>query len=275
MLYLISQYALPLLIAALLGLLIGWLTCGRVKRPLWSGWVPVGVLAFVIGLFIAVLKLLPGRFGLWLDTALLFVVAYILGCCLGCWLRRLLRPESVDTKPSVVTVQTPLSPVMPLAPVSEPKPILVPPAVKAVVEAPITPEPVIAVPEPIIPVPEPVISVVASPPALSTEPTRPVGLAAPRGNKPDDLKLIKGVGRVLEKKLNEMGIWHFDQIVTMTDAELTYVSSASGFPGRAFRENWRGEASLLAQGVETDHAKAVKAGKVPSSLANPDDAKKK
>ena len=42
---------------------------------------------------------------------------------------------------------------------------------------------------------------------------RPSGLAAPRGGKADDLKRIKGIGPVNEKKLNALGIYHFDQIV--------------------------------------------------------------
>jgi predicted flap endonuclease-1-like 5' DNA nuclease len=99
---------------------------------------------------------------------------------------------------------------------------------------------------------------------------KPTGLPAPRGGKGDDLKLINGVGRSIEEKLHQLGIWHFDQIAKMSEAELRYISNFSGFPGRAIRENWAGESRILASGGETEHSKAVKAGKIPSSLDDPD-----
>jgi predicted flap endonuclease-1-like 5' DNA nuclease len=99
------------------------------------------------------------------------------------------------------------------------------------------------------------------------EGTRPSALASARNNKPDDLKLINGVGVAIEKKLNDVGIWHFDQVAQMSNDELTWVSAYSGFPGRAIRENWKGDSAILAVGGETDHSKAVKAGKIPSSVS--------
>ncbi len=47
-------------------------------------------------------------------------------------------------------------------------------------------------------------------------PARPAGLAAPRGAGPDDLKLIKGVGPVLEDMLHRLGYFHFFQIAAWT-----------------------------------------------------------
>ncbi len=98
---------------------------------------------------------------------------------------------------------------------------------------------------------------------------RPASLVAARNGKPEDLKLINGVGVAIEKKLNEAGIWHFDQVAQMSNDELTWVSAYSGFPGRAMRENWKGDAAILAVGGETDHSKAVKASKINISIAKP------
>ncbi len=98
---------------------------------------------------------------------------------------------------------------------------------------------------------------------------RPKGLSAPRPGKKDDLKLINGVGRVIEGKLHAVGIYHFDQIAAMSDEELEWISTHAGFPGRALRENWAGESKILAAGGETEHSKAVKAGKIKSSLDDP------
>jgi predicted flap endonuclease-1-like 5' DNA nuclease len=99
---------------------------------------------------------------------------------------------------------------------------------------------------------------------------RPKGLSAPRPGKKDDLKLINGVGRAIEAKLHAVGIYHFDQIAAMSDAELDWISTHVGFPGRAIRENWKGESAILASGGETDHSRAVKAGKIKTSLDDPD-----
>jgi predicted flap endonuclease-1-like 5' DNA nuclease len=102
---------------------------------------------------------------------------------------------------------------------------------------------------------------------LALSGTRPPALGTPRAGTPDDLKLVNGIGRVIEQKLNAVGVWHFDQIAAMSDDELAWISGHVGFPGRALRENWRGECVVLAQGGETEHSRAVKAGKIPSSLA--------
>ena len=37
---------------------------------------------------------------------------------------------------------------------------------------------------------------------------------------PDDLKVIKGIGTVIERKLNEAGIFTFEQLGNLTPADL-------------------------------------------------------
>jgi hypothetical protein len=79
------------LIAALgIGLLVGWRTYLDAPRRWRDGWIIWGALAFVIGVIVAALKLLPGRHGLWLEIALLMFAFYIVGCFLGGGLKRLL-----------------------------------------------------------------------------------------------------------------------------------------------------------------------------------------
>ena len=46
------------------------------------------------------------------------------------------------------------------------------------------------------------------------------GLEAPRDGKADNLTLVKGIGAVNEKKLNEHGIYHFDQIAAWSEADI-------------------------------------------------------
>lgn len=71
---------------------------------------------------------------------------------------------------------------------------------------------------------------------------QPEALSAARGGQPDDLKLIKGIGKVLEAKLHGLGIFHFDQIAGWGDAEVNWVNSHLSFSGRIQREEWIAQA---------------------------------
>ncbi|MEC7290144.1 MAG: hypothetical protein VXW22_08675 [Pseudomonadota bacterium] len=72
--------------------------------------------------------------------------------------------------------------------------------------------------------------------------TKPVGRA-------DDLKLIKGVGAVLERRLNEAGVFHFWQIAALRKAQIDALESVLRFPGRIARDNWKAQARALAKSV--------------------------
>ncbi|MCP1547082.1 MULTISPECIES: NADH-quinone oxidoreductase subunit NuoE [Methylorubrum] len=76
--------------------------------------------------------------------------------------------------------------------------------------------------------------------------TRPKGLDAPRDDRPDDLTKIKGVGPINQRRLNDLGIWHYDQVAAWSPPEVAWVSAYLAFPGRIDRENWVGQASDLA-----------------------------
>lgn len=72
--------------------------------------------------------------------------------------------------------------------------------------------------------------------------TKPLGQA-------DDLKLIKGVGAVLERRLNDAGIFHFWQISALRKAQMDALESVLRFPGRMTRDNWKAQARALAKKV--------------------------
>ncbi|MBO9464461.1 NADH-quinone oxidoreductase subunit E [Tropicibacter sp. R15_0] len=81
---------------------------------------------------------------------------------------------------------------------------------------------------------------------------KPAALEAARNDQPDDLKKIKGVGPKLEKLLNSMGFFHFDQVAAWTDKELAWVDqNLEGFKGRATRDEWVAQAKTLASGEES------------------------
>ncbi len=75
---------------------------------------------------------------------------------------------------------------------------------------------------------------------------QPEALTTARGGSADDLKKIKGIGKVLEDKLNGLGIFHYDQIAAWTDAEVNWVNDHLSFKGRIQREEWIPQAKALA-----------------------------
>lgn len=172
---------------------------------------------------------------------------------------------------------------------STPEPAAVAPAPAAPVAR--APEPVAAVAEPIAPVAAPVtggVEVETPPPgtgiservrdaaraageaaramagdASTPEPVKPAALAAPAEGGADDLKNIKGVGPKLEELLHSLGIYHFSQIAGWGPAEVAWMdSNLEGFFGRVTRDDWVGQAKLLATGGETDFSKRVDEGDV-------------
>ncbi|MCR9223037.1 MAG: phasin family protein [Hyphomonas sp.] len=72
--------------------------------------------------------------------------------------------------------------------------------------------------------------------------TKPIGT-------PDDLKMIKGVGAVLERRLNEAGVFHFWQIAQMRKAQMDALEAVLRFPGRMVRDNWKAQARAFAKKV--------------------------
>ena len=84
--------------------------------------------------------------------------------------------------------------------------------------------------------------------------------AAPE--KVDDIKRIKGIGAVIEKTLNELGVYQFDQIASWNEDNCKWVDDFLAFPGRITREDWVSQAKLLASGGTTEFAKRVDKGDV-------------
>jgi predicted nucleic acid-binding Zn-ribbon protein len=62
----------------------------------------------------------------------------------------------------------------------------------------------------------------------------------------DDLKRIKGIGPAIEKTLNELGFYRFDQIADLSDHDVARIAERlRGFSSRMRREDWTGQARML------------------------------
>ena len=75
-------------------------------------------------------------------------------------------------------------------------------------------------------------------------------LFAAQDGEPDDLKLISGVGPVLEKKLHGLGITKFAQVAAFTADDIAKVDDALSFKGRIERDNWLVQAAELAKAAK-------------------------
>jgi predicted flap endonuclease-1-like 5' DNA nuclease len=65
----------------------------------------------------------------------------------------------------------------------------------------------------------------------------------------DDLTRIKGLGPKLAEQLNGLGVTRFAQIAEWDEAEIDRIDAQLGrFQGRIRRDDWQGQARLLAEG---------------------------
>ncbi|MCV0398079.1 MAG: NADH-quinone oxidoreductase subunit NuoE [Rhizobiaceae bacterium] len=88
---------------------------------------------------------------------------------------------------------------------------------------------------------------------------RPAGMDRPE--RPDDLKMISGVGPRIEGILNELGIYTYGQVAAWKKAERDWVDQRLKFHGRIEREDWVRQAKALAKGGPAEYERVF--GKKP------------
>jgi predicted flap endonuclease-1-like 5' DNA nuclease len=86
------------------------------------------------------------------------------------------------------------------------------------------------------------------------------GVRGPRTTEPNDLKRIRGIGVLIEKKLNSLGIVSYEQIAGWSAGEIDRYSQMLDFQGRIERENWVEQARILASGGATEFSKRLDRG---------------
>ena len=86
----------------------------------------------------------------------------------------------------------------------------------------------------------------AKPTAAKAAPAGLERLSAPRGGVADDLKEIEGIGPAIEKLVNGLGFYHFDQIAAWTDEDAATVDAElRTFKGRIARDKWVAQARII------------------------------
>lgn len=79
-------------------------------------------------------------------------------------------------------------------------------------------------------------------------------LTHPGHGKPDDLKQLKGVAKVLERRLHKVGVFYFWQIAEWSPEDVRYVDGKlAAFRGRIERNGWVNQASELAASPDAAH----------------------
>jgi hypothetical protein len=93
------------------------------------------------------------------------------------------------------------------------------------------------------------------PPGWASGPER---LKAPRKGKADDLKEIEGIGPAMEKLVNSLGFFHFEQIASWSDADVALVDAEmKTFKGRISRDRWVAQAKIIVtEGLEAFRERA-------------------
>ena len=98
----------------------------------------------------------------------------------------------------------------------------------------------------------------AAKPSLDSK-DRPAGIEKPE--KPDDLKLISGIGPKIEGILHSLGIYTFGQVASWQKHERDWVDGYLNFKGRIDRDDWVKQAGALERGGVAEYVRVF--GKDP------------
>jgi predicted flap endonuclease-1-like 5' DNA nuclease len=98
----------------------------------------------------------------------------------------------------------------------------------------------------------------AAPKPKAAKPAGPERLTAARKGKADDLKEIEGIGPAMEKLVNSLGFYHYDQIASWSDADVELVDAEmKTFKGRIVRDKWVAQAKIIvSEGLEAFRERA-------------------
>jgi predicted flap endonuclease-1-like 5' DNA nuclease len=91
---------------------------------------------------------------------------------------------------------------------------------------------------------------------------KPLVLSFPRPTGKDNLKKIKGINTKIETDLNNLGIYHFDQIAKWSNKNAEWVEAYLSIPGCAKNNQWIDQAKILQTGNETIYSQKVMDGEI-------------
>jgi NADH-quinone oxidoreductase subunit E len=95
------------------------------------------------------------------------------------------------------------------------------------------------------PLPRETAKVLSFETATKAKSAKPAQVAA---SKPEDLKVISGIGPKLEQLLNKLGVITLAQIASWSAEDAAKVDQDLQLNGRVLRDDWRGQARQMAEG---------------------------
>jgi len=93
---------------------------------------------------------------------------------------------------------------------------------------------------------------------------RPEFLIQARSEGADNLQLIQAIGGKLGGELNDLGVFHYDQIAAWDEKEVAWMNQKLSLNGKIEKEDWRTQAKTLMRGgikIETKKPEFLKAAK--------------
>lgn len=94
---------------------------------------------------------------------------------------------------------------------------------------------------------------------------KPLILSSPRPSGKDKLIKIKGIDLKVEKDLNKLGIFHFNQIAAWSSKNCDWIEEFLSLPGTAKKNQWIEQARILESGKDTVYSQKVDNGEVDVS----------
>ncbi len=91
---------------------------------------------------------------------------------------------------------------------------------------------------------------------------KPLILTTPRPTGKDPLIKIKGINSKIEVDLNNLGIYHFEQISCWSNKNSEWIEEFLLLPGIARNNQWVEQAKILASGKDTPYSLQVENGEV-------------
>lgn len=80
--------------------------------------------------------------------------------------------------------------------------------------------------------------------------------------KMDNLKKIKGINSQIEKKLHNLGIFHYEQIANWSSKNIEWVESFLELPNYVRNNQWLDQSIILKNGNETTYSQQVENGEI-------------
>ena len=94
---------------------------------------------------------------------------------------------------------------------------------------------------------------------------KPLILSSPRPSGKDKLIKIKGIDTKVEKDLNKLGIFHFNQIAAWSNKNCDWIEEFLLLPGIAKKNQWIEQAKILESGKETVYSQKIDSEEVDVS----------